>query len=210
MDEEVVVRRIIDADNNCLFNAVGYVMELNKRKALELRQVIAAAVASAPTTYTDAFLGKPNKEYCDWILHPDHWGGGIELAILSAHYGRQIAAYDIQTKRCDVYGEDKNYSERVMLVYDGIHYDALAASPFAGAPDEVDQTIFAVDSSGDIGRPARLALKLIEEQHRARSYTDTTNFTLRCAVCQQGVIGQKEAVAHAKATGHSNFQEFTR
>jgi hypothetical protein len=28
-------------------------------------------------------------------------GGGIELAILSAHYGREIAAFDIRTKRCD-------------------------------------------------------------------------------------------------------------
>jgi len=28
-------------------------------------------------------------------------GGGIELSILSKHYGRVIAAYDIQTKRCD-------------------------------------------------------------------------------------------------------------
>jgi hypothetical protein len=30
-----------------------------------------------------------------------HRGGGIELSILSEHYGRVIAAYDIQTKRCD-------------------------------------------------------------------------------------------------------------
>jgi len=26
---------------------------------------------------------------------------------------------------------------------------------------------------------------------RKRSYTDTANFTLRCGVCQIGVIGQK-------------------
>lgn len=31
--------------------------------------------------------------------------GAIELAILSDFYGREIAAYDIQTKRCDVYGQ---------------------------------------------------------------------------------------------------------
>ena len=42
------------------------------------------------------------------------------------HYAREIAAYDIQTKRCDVYGQEHGYSERVMLLYDGLHYDAMA------------------------------------------------------------------------------------
>lgn len=47
------------------------------------------------------------------------WGGAIELSILCQHYKRQIAAYDIQTKRCDVYGGEEGYPERVMLIYDG-------------------------------------------------------------------------------------------
>ena len=42
------------------------------------------------------------------------------------HFAREIAAYDIQTKRCDVYGQGEGYPERVMLIYDGLHYDALA------------------------------------------------------------------------------------
>lgn len=29
-----------------------------------------------------------------------------------------------------------------MLVYDGIHYDALAISPFPNAPEEMDVTVF--------------------------------------------------------------------
>lgn len=51
------------------------------------------------------------------------------------YFGREIAAYDVQTKRCDLYGQDAGYSERVMLIYDGLHYDALAvagALPFHG------------------------------------------------------------------------------
>ncbi len=28
--------------------------------------------------------------------------------------------------RCDVYGEGNGYHERVMVIYDGLHYDALA------------------------------------------------------------------------------------
>ena len=34
----------------------------------------------------------------------------------------------MQTRRCDVYGQDARYDERVMLVYDGLHYDALAVA----------------------------------------------------------------------------------
>ena len=44
--------------------------------------------------------------------------------------------------------------------------------------------------------------------HEARQFTDTANFTLRCKDCQIGVKGEKEAIAHAKATGHANFGEF--
>ncbi len=44
------------------------------------------------------------------------------------YFGREIAAYDVQTKRCDLYGQDAGYEERVMLIYDGLHYDALAVA----------------------------------------------------------------------------------
>ncbi|CAI0379808.1 unnamed protein product [Linum tenue] len=134
--------------------------------------------------------------------------GAIELAILADYYGREIAAYDIQTTRCDLYGQDKKYSERVMLIYDGLHYDALAMSPVAEAPEEFDQTIFLVHRDRTVGPVEGLALNLVKDQQRKRSYTDTANFTLRCGVCQIGVIGQKEAVEHAQATGHVNFQEY--
>ncbi|XP_071703194.1 OVARIAN TUMOR DOMAIN-containing deubiquitinating enzyme 2 [Rutidosis leptorrhynchoides] len=206
--EGSIVRRVIPSDNSCLFNAVGYVMDHDKNKASELRQVIAATVASDPTKYSEAFLGKTNEEYCSWILNPDKWGGAIELSILADYYGREIAAYDIQTTRCDLYGQEKKYEERVMLIYDGLHYDALAMSPVDEAPEEFDQTIFGVDSDRSIGSYESLALNLVKDQQRKRSYTDTANFTLRCGVCQIGVIGQKEAVEHAQATGHVNFQEF--
>ncbi|KAJ7960771.1 ubiquitin thioesterase OTU1-like [Quillaja saponaria] len=211
--EGTIVRRVIPSDNSCLFNAVGYVMDHDKNKAPELRQVIAATVASDPEKYSEAFLGKPNVQYCNWIIDSEKWGGAIELSILADYYGREIAAYDIQTTRCDLYGQERRYSERVMLIYDGLHYDALAMSPFEGAPEEFDQTIFAVQKDRTIGQVDGLALNFVKEQQRKRSYTNTANFTLRCGVCQIGVIGQKEcnnqeAMEHAQATGHVNFQEY--
>ncbi|KAF8409560.1 hypothetical protein HHK36_005638 [Tetracentron sinense] len=173
-----------------------------------LLKVIAATVASDTEKYSEAFLEKPNEEYCAWILDPEKWGGAIELSILADYYGREIAAYDIQTTRCDLYGQAMKYPERVMLIYDGLHYDALAMSPSEGAPEEFDQTIFTVQKNRMIGPIERLAINLVKDQQRKRSYTDTANFTLRCGVCQIGVIGQKEAVEHAQETGHVNFQEF--
>ncbi|XXG82568.1 hypothetical protein AAC387_Pa10g0488 [Persea americana] len=206
--EGIVVRRVIPSDNSCLFNAVGYVMEHDKHKAPELRQVIAATVVSDPTKYSEAFLGKPNEEYRAWILDSEKWGGAIELSILADYYGREIAAYDIQTTRCDLYGQAMKYPERVMLIYDGLHYDALAMSPFEEAPEEFDQTIFTVHKDRTIGPVEGLTLNLVRDAHRKRAYTDTANFTLRCGVCQAGLTGQKEAVEHAQATGHVNFQEY--
>ena len=44
------------------------------------------------------------------------------------YFAREVAAYDVQTKRCDLYGQDAGYGERVMLIYDGLHYDALAVA----------------------------------------------------------------------------------
>ncbi|CAK7338494.1 unnamed protein product, partial [Dovyalis caffra] len=206
--EGIVVRRVIPSDNSCLFNAVGYVMDHDKKKAPELRQVIAATVASNPEKYNEAFLGKPNSEYCTWILDSEKWGGAIELSILADYYGREIAAYDIQTSRCDLYGQERKYSERAMLIYDGLHYDALAMSPFEDAPEEFDQTIFSVQKGRTIGPAEGLALNLVKEQQRKRSYTDTANFTLRCGVCQIGVIGQKAAAMYPAVNYFCRDQHF--
>ena len=54
----------------------------------------------------------------------------------------------------------------------------------------------------------KAATELVRRLHEAKQYTDTANFTLRCAVCQKGLRGEKEAQDHAKQTGHVNFAEY--
>lgn len=39
--------------------------------------------------------------------------GAIELSILADYYGREIAAYDIQTARCDLYGQVGSIKETI-------------------------------------------------------------------------------------------------
>lgn len=55
---------------------------------------------------------------------------------------------------------------------------------------------------------AAAAAELVAACHGARQFTDIANFTLRCGVCLIGLKGEKEAVEHAKATGHQNFAEY--
>lgn len=70
------------------------------------------------------------------ILNPEKWEAGTVFAIMFEYYGHDIDAYDIQTTRCDLFGQEKNYHERIMLIYG--RYDALAMSPSDGAPEEFD------------------------------------------------------------------------
>ena len=39
------------------------------------------------------------------VIQCAYVAGAIELAIFSEYYGREIAAYNIQTARCDLYGQ---------------------------------------------------------------------------------------------------------
>ena len=63
----VMTRRVVDADNSCLFNAIGYCMEKDRKLGTKLRKIIADCVRNRPDVYTEATLGKTPKEYSDWI-----------------------------------------------------------------------------------------------------------------------------------------------
>jgi len=52
------------------------------------------------------------------------------------------------------------------------------------------------------------ALLAARQLQAAGSFTNVSRFTLRCAQCQQGLVGAHEAQEHAKATGHANFEEY--
>ena len=200
----VLTRMAVPADNSCLFTSVYYVVEggvLNPACAPEMRRFIAQIVASDPDFYSEAILGKTNEEYCDWIKRDDTWGGAIEISILSKFYQCEICVVDTQTVRIDRFGEDAGYTKRVLLIYDGIHYDPLQL--VFPDPDTPPLTIFS--SYDDIILVQ--ALELADEARKKRQFTDVNRFTLRCMVCQKGLTGQAEARDHAKETGHTNFGE---
>jgi hypothetical protein len=75
-----VVRRVVDADNSCLFNSVQYCMHRSRDfDPQSLRMLVARTVMeNRDGRYTAAYLGKSPGDYAAWIQSDDSWGGEAE------------------------------------------------------------------------------------------------------------------------------------
>lgn len=197
----ILMKKVVPSDNSCLFTSIGFVLNGNIDTSVHtlMRQIIAMEVASDFDTYNEAMLGKPNSEYCAWIQQPSSWGGAIEVAILSRFYGIEMAVVDTLNAIINRFGEDKNYGQRVFLLFDGVHYDPL----FLEQSDGGIQTIFPTEDM-EIYREAE---QLAHEAKSSRQFTDLNKFTLKCMICDKLLKGQVEAQKHAKETMHTNFGE---
>lgn len=198
----ILLRHEVPSNNSCLFTSVYFCMsggKVDHSIAPTLRKIISDTVSSDPVTYNEGFLGKSNREYCTWIMNDDHWGGAIELSILSKYYGVEIVAVDTQNVRLNRFGEDMNYDSRIFLIYDGIHYDPLKL-------EVTEDNVITMFSTSDETILAQ-ALSVAEEAKKSRQFTDVQNFTLVCNKCKSRLTGQREATEHAMKTGHTDFGE---
>jgi len=200
--EPVILRRhAVPDDNSCLFASVKAVVGY-QGDTQSLRTVVVQEIKRHPEDYSEAVLGKSADLYCAWILKRESWGGAIELAIFAAHFSVEIVAVDIKTLHVYRYGEDRGYTTRVFVIYDGIHYDPIVHS----SADLANPTSQLVQVNDDKALDAVLAIaREAKERHQ---YTDTGSFTLRCSVCKIGLVGEKEAQNHAMTTGHASFEEY--
>ncbi|XP_063227625.1 ubiquitin thioesterase Otu1 [Bacillus rossius redtenbacheri] len=198
----ILMKKVVPADNSCLFTSIGFVLsgKVDLTCSSYMRQIIAETVSGDKDNYSEAILGKPNPEYCQWILKPESWGGAIELSILSNFYGLEIAVVDTLNAIINRFGEDHSYAHRVFLMFDGIHYDPLYLEPLEG--DGI-RTIFSAEDEGVLEQARELA----HEAKSSRQFTDVNKFTLKCLVCDCLLTGQVQAQLHAKETGHMNFGE---
>merc|ERR1712130_730368 len=105
-----------------------------------MREVIASVVGSDPDKFSDVFLGRPNADYCRWILDKDAWGGAIEVQILAEYFQVQIVVVDTISGCMTIFGEALNFPSRMVLIYDGIHYDPLYYSASDGSTQTVHPT----------------------------------------------------------------------
>ncbi|XP_046650193.1 ubiquitin thioesterase OTU1-like [Daphnia pulicaria] len=200
----ILLRKVVPSDNSCLFTSIGFCLsgKPDPKSSSFMRELVGSTVISQTETYNEALLGKPNKEYQKWILQDDSWGGAIELAILSSYFGLEIDVVNTQHSIINKFGEDQNYGQRILLIYDGIHYDPLYLEPFDGSQNK---TLFPTSDSAVLQQAEELAA----EARASHQFTDVNHFTLKCMVCNCFLTGQIQAQQHAKETGHANFGEVT-
>ena len=165
-----------------------------------IRYVVASTIVGNPSDYPEVMLGRDPLSYAEWIQKSEVWGGGIELAVLSKHFTTEIHVVDTQSLRIDKFGQDLQCSDKVYVIYDGIHYDPLYEDTSRGAV-----TVFPV---GDI-EIENAALLVASQAKRSHNFTDLANFTLKCGTCGTGLKGENDARDHAKKTGHTNFEEYS-
>ena len=204
-------RRAIPPDNSCLFNAVAYLCD-GKRggardpswkensPAHQLRQIVANHVMLRPDIYSAAILEKSPIEYQAWILDLAKWGGGIELSILAQHYECEMIAIDIQQARPYSHGE--GYEKICFLLYNGVHYDAIAfcsrdnsmlTGKDAIASENLDITTVGI-ADRDIA--LRLVIEMATKLCQTGQYTDLRrNFTVQCLQCYAKLLVTLRRVA---------------
>ncbi len=76
-------------------------------------------------------------------------------------------------------------------------------SPKIRCSPKTDVTKFRTDNDAALEYGRMLG----EGLRKKSQFVDTAKFALRCGVCYQGLVGQKEALEHAAKTGHTNFQQ---
>ncbi|KAL7273638.1 ubiquitin-specific protease otu1 [Rhizina undulata] len=199
-----IVLRVMEDDNSCLFRAISYVTTNSLYSVEELRQLVATTIQSDPEKYSDAVLDQPRDGYCEWITMENSWGGGIELGIFASFFDVEICTIDVATN--DVIRFNEGHPKRAIVIYSGIHYDALAFSPSGSLPHDSSNDIRIFDS--DDAMVLEGALELCRELRKRKYFTDTKNFDLKCNDCGAGLKGEKGAVEHASKTGHMNYGEY--
>ncbi|KAG6860407.1 hypothetical protein C0995_011526 [Termitomyces sp. Mi166 len=209
-DGGILIHRIIPDDNSCLFSAVAILFEQSIEKAPEMRKIVAEGIQRNPSTYNEAILGMPPDKYIATILKPTTWGGAIELTILATHYSTEIASVDVETGRIDHFSPPEGFAGgmRCILLYSGIHYDAVTLAPMPEAPGEWHQTLFPAGVSDDQDPIMIAAGKLADILRAKKAFTNTSTFDLKCEICGKDLKGEKDARIHAEQTGHTRFGEY--
>lgn len=109
--------------------------------------------------YNQVFLGRPVHEYCAWIQEDSSWGGEIELSILSTHLKLEMVVFDVTSMSRLCYGEDQGFSQRMFLLYDGIHYDIVVESPSKTASETRDVVLFSINDFNKVERASEVAVE---------------------------------------------------
>ncbi|KAF1774449.1 OTU domain [Phytophthora cactorum] len=203
--KSVFIRRVMPADNSCLFHSIGYALGKGREgNGPVMRQLIKDTILADPEKYSEVFLGRPVYEYCAWIMDDKSWGGEIELSILSTYYQVEMVVFDVTSMSRLCYGEDQGFTQRLFLLYDGIHYDLVVEAPSITASESQDVTLFAINDFSKVGSGDKLgkfqragtdelvvyglqverASEVAVEAHQKHEFTDVSRLA-SCAWCAE-------------------------
>ena len=197
------LRRYVDSDNSCLFSSVGYLIDhknFNEETKLQYRQLLVNYLEK--NNFEQGILELPKEDYIENIQNPSTWGGAIELKVFSDMFQIEIASIDVQSNRVDIFGQDKNYPQRIYVIYNGVHYDPLV---MAYTEDPIDDiTSFESDDNETLIQFQNY-VKMFKE---AGDFVDLSNMNkFECQQCQTMFENQEEAFNHAQNYQHWQFNE---
>lgn len=202
-----LVRIEVPKDDSCFFASVALCIRDRVGApctSATLRDDVAAVILSGQDTYDAAILGQAPEEYADWIRLPTAWGGAIEAAILAELYSIEIDVVSIETCTLQQFGQQANYDGRILLLYDGGHYDPLCRDLHDGTV-AAWQNVFSRDDEAALHE----ALRIARDARTAGQYVtaDLKRLRLRCSECGARCDGVSAANSHTGATGHGNFEQ---
>ena len=209
-----VVHRRIAGDNSCLFNSIGYCVSQRRDMAYTLRSIVAKEIVQESNTWlppgetAESFLGMSTIAYQHYIQDRNTWGGGLELRILSMIYKREIITFNIETARQHTFGEEMGFTKAIMVIYNGVHYDALAIAKSPRGKEPEDLTEF--NPRTKRGKMiVAAAQKMVELKNKGAQFTSNTSGStkLRCDDCKKTFASEKDAKAHAEKTSHTSFSQ---
>jgi ubiquitin thioesterase OTU1 len=205
MEETVPIRRYVDADNSCLFSSIAYLIDrknFNETSPILYRNMIVEYLIH--NDFDESLLDIQKVDYIEEIMKPNKWGGGIEIKIFTEIFKIEIAVIDILTNRVDLFGEDKNYENRIFIIYTGIHYDPLVMNFDETGDSETDITIFKTSDDNTLLKFKELGKKYTEKG----DYVDFSKLmSLECMDCNQKFLNDESATNHAKNKEHWNFKQ---
>ena len=197
------LRRFVDSDNSCLFSSIGYLIDnknFSETTKLQYRQLLVNYLED--TEIDNSIFEIPKKDYIENIQNPSTWGGAIELKLFSDMFQVEIASIDVQSNRVDIFGQDKNYPQRIFVLYNGVHYDPLVMAYTEDSKDDI--TTFASDDNETL-----IALQqYVKVFNEAGDFVDLSNMNqFECDQCKTMFENQEEAYNHAQNYQHWNFNE---
>ena len=151
------------------------------------------------------------------------------MSVIARAFGVGIVAVDVQSGAVvDCAPQDQggggggaDGARACVVVYSGIHYDAVALVPDGAALDDRGFDVLQFDWPAPGRRPGSppspeggqreavlAAAGELARILRARGYyTDAASFGVRCTACGWRGAGERAATEHGNATGHGSFVE---